>query len=253
MPIDIVYPVRPGGRNVELKYSLRSLDNLPHNDVWIVGNVPNWVTNVWGIQLDQRKGKYRNSLTNLLTAAQTEELSDEFYYFNDDFYVTEKVEGELPALNRGPLIKVIGWMQENNIKSKYYRRILNTYQFLVASGFPNPTSYELHAPMKMDKEGVLEVFDDIGWDSPDYIPVQPRTIYGNYNNVGGTSIADVKVHGKSAKEFDNKSGNGFLSSNDKSFENGHIGRTIQRQFPKRCQYERSVKQVKNIRQPSTMR
>ena len=48
--MDAVYYVRPGDRNDELRYSLRSLANLPHDRVWIVGHTPPWVTGIESIQ-----------------------------------------------------------------------------------------------------------------------------------------------------------------------------------------------------------
>lgn len=43
--MDILYLCRPG-ENLELRYSLRSLRNVPHGRVWIFGDCPDWVTNV---------------------------------------------------------------------------------------------------------------------------------------------------------------------------------------------------------------
>ncbi|MFF3129757.1 hypothetical protein ACFVRD_48125 [Streptomyces sp. NPDC057908] len=40
---DIVYVVRPWNQNEQLRYSLRTLANLPHRRVWIAGYCPTWV------------------------------------------------------------------------------------------------------------------------------------------------------------------------------------------------------------------
>ena len=40
---DIVYFVKPSEDNDELKYSLRSLKNLNHGQVYLVGYRPSWV------------------------------------------------------------------------------------------------------------------------------------------------------------------------------------------------------------------
>jgi hypothetical protein len=44
---DVVYVVRPGNRNEELRYSLRSIAaHLPHRRVWLAGFCPSWVRNI---------------------------------------------------------------------------------------------------------------------------------------------------------------------------------------------------------------
>ena len=41
--LDVVYCVKELITNEELRYSLRSLRNLPHRKVWIFGGCPKWV------------------------------------------------------------------------------------------------------------------------------------------------------------------------------------------------------------------
>jgi hypothetical protein len=60
---DLVYVVREGDRNNELRHSLRSVvANVPHRLVWIAGYKPGWVSDLVGyIPMAQRGTKWQNS------------------------------------------------------------------------------------------------------------------------------------------------------------------------------------------------
>lgn len=102
---DIVYPVRPGTINEELRYSLRSLANVPHGRVWIAGHRPPWARGVGHIPVPPQATKYLGSTANLRAAVEHPEVAEEFLYFNDDFFVMTAVQ-EVPALHRGPVDRV---------------------------------------------------------------------------------------------------------------------------------------------------
>src|SRR4029079_15582575 len=91
---DIVYPVRRGDWNLELRYSLRSLVNLPHARVILVGYVPSWANPDIGLIRDQGKeAPWHASAMHLLYAMdQIRDLSDPLYLFNDDFYVMQPTD-----------------------------------------------------------------------------------------------------------------------------------------------------------------
>ena len=97
---DVVYLCR-SGENEELRYSLRSLKNVPHGQVWIFGGAPSWISdrvNFVGVPQtdfnfrDAWKTKFENTRRNLYTATQQPEVSEHFLLMNDDFYVTEVFE-----------------------------------------------------------------------------------------------------------------------------------------------------------------
>ena len=89
---DVVYVVRPGDDNEELRYSLRSVaKNAPHRDVWIVGTVPSWTQNVKGLPLTAADEKFANQRQSLTAAAGEKGISDPFVLFNDDMFVMEPI------------------------------------------------------------------------------------------------------------------------------------------------------------------
>src|SRR5690554_930418 len=98
--IDIVYFLRVDDKNnsEELRYSLRSLKHIPHGNVFIVGEMPEWVTNVTHINVQQTGTKNQNVTTGLRKAIRSELISDDFILMNDDFFFMKDIE-EMPMLN----------------------------------------------------------------------------------------------------------------------------------------------------------
>lgn len=231
--MDIVYFVREGEDNEELRYSLRSLSNLPHNTVHIVGYKPSWVTNVNHIDITQDKGgKNLNTTHNMLIAAKNEDVSEDFILMNDDFFIMKPLS-ELPHYNRGDIQKVADYYKQYD--SMYYRGMLDTRAYMEKLGIKTSLSYELHIPMVFNKKNVIAMFEQYYKDQPPVSVLHKRTLYGNMFNYGGTTIDDVKVYtrrGRTNRE------SVFLSTEDSIWEESIVGRYIRRVFPNKSQYEK---------------
>jgi hypothetical protein len=61
-------------------------------------------------------------------------------------------------------------------------------------------------------------------------------LYGNYWNIGGKNIDDVKIVDVDAEPDTDAV---FLSTSDKSFEHGKVGKYIRSVFTEPCVYEES--------------
>lgn len=230
--MDVVYFVRRGESNEELRHSLRSLSNIPHRNVYIIGYLPKWVDNVIHIDFQQTIRKNKNTTNMLKEVVDVPELSDNFILMNDDFYIMKKMDS-LPKLNRGPLQDVLDFYAPAN--SGYYKGMLETKEYMESIGLTNLISYELHVPMIMNKKNVKIMFSEYE-KLPKPIKVfNKRTVYGNMFNYGGKSIEDVKVFSLDGKF--NKRGD-FLSSDDDYWENSRIGKYIRKKFSKKGIYEK---------------
>jgi hypothetical protein len=97
----VAYYVRRGDANPELRYSLRSLSNLPHGRVLIVGHKPAWVTGVEHISGNRRHSIEANAVDNLRLACSGLD-ADRFVVMNDDFYIMSPLDS-VPALHEGHL------------------------------------------------------------------------------------------------------------------------------------------------------
>jgi len=229
--MDIVYFVREGDDNEELRYSLRSLVNIPHGTVHIVGYKPCWVKNVNHIPVEQTGIKNTNTTRNLYVAAESEEVSDNFILMNDDFFIMKPIE-EIPNLNRGYIVDVAEYYQQFN--SPYFKGMVETHNYILSLGYKSPLSYELHVPMVMNKYNVVDMLDQYYFDAPEVSILHKRSLYGNMFNYGGETIKDVKVY-KVDGSFDEDST--FLSTQDNIWDDSEIGRFIRTKFTEKSQYE----------------
>lgn len=185
----LVYPVKAGDRNPELRHSLRSVArNLPHRDVWIVGHAPPWVRGVQHLATDQVDTKYRNSTGNVRAACEHPDVSDPFVLMNDDFFVLRPTP-TVPTLHRGRVSAVAADYRARYGNSAYLTGMDETAALLATLGHPDPLSYELHVPMVVHKAEMLHALD-VGAGVP---VLHKRTLYGNLAGLGGTEVHDVKV------------------------------------------------------------
>jgi hypothetical protein len=184
---DVLFLVRRGDVNEELRYSLRSLANVPHGRVWIAGHRPAWVSaDVGLVRVQQFRGKHSNAKANLEAALRCDEISESFLYMNDDFFVMQPMES-VPALHRGSIAEVAA---EQPGSSDYVEAMHATRRILVDLGIPEPLSYELHVPMLVTRSGMLEALQWVN-----HPRIQERSLYGNLAGVGGERIEDLKVYG----------------------------------------------------------
>lgn len=189
--MDFVYIFKQDLENdsEELRYSLRSLANIPHGRVFLVGEKPDWATNVEFIPVAQTKTKQENWNMNMRAAVNSTDISEEFVLMNDDFFIMHLLP-EVPNWHMGPLDEVIAnYERRYPGGSDYINSMKRTYKQLLAMGYDTPVSYELHMPMVLRKSLVKQ------WhvDRPNVGSLQFRTMYGNLNNLGGVQVKDGKV------------------------------------------------------------
>jgi hypothetical protein len=184
--LDYVYVCRPGD-NEELRYSIRStVANLPPGKIWVVGGKPDWYT---GNFIDVPQVGYgHNNVWNLLRAiCFSDKISKDFVLMNDDFFTIKKVE-DVEYFHCGKIVETLANYSDSGQNNYGYQRLLDrTYRYLSVRGVKNPLDYELHIPMKMNKEKLSLVIND---------KTLHRSTYGNTYGVGGTQTYDVKVYAK---------------------------------------------------------
>ena len=227
--MDIVYVVKRSADNGdELRYSLRSLQNIDHDNVWIVGQNYPWTKNVRFLESTQAKSSWTNVHNSLRKVCLEQDLSDDFIFFNDDFYVMQKFE-EMPTLHGGPF---------ENLKNRYslgekhyYARIVrNTSAYLK----DDAKNYDLHVPMVLNKNLLPGVIEDATY-------MLFRSIYGNRYLVGGEYYRDTKVrtqkHPVPASTPEEIMSSPFISSSNSSFKSTFLGEFIMDFFPEKSDYE----------------
>ncbi|MEU5431701.1 hypothetical protein AB0H73_39790 [Streptomyces olivoreticuli] len=227
---DIVYIVREGDDNEELRYSLRSIcANLRHEKVWMVGYRPSWVANsVEFVRAPSPEGKWEGASARMRAACESPRIPENFLYFNDDFFVMRPVS-EVPVLNLGSLHTHIEHLRGSQ---KYKDSLMETYRFLRKRKQPrelSPISYELHVPLPVRKEGMLKAIEE----AREVRRPQCRSLYGNIHKIAGILAGDCKVVSRARGAPYGP----FVSTTDSSFNNGLIGKQLRAKFPDPCRYE----------------
>lgn len=194
--MDIVYLVKDSDVNEELTFSLRSLKNIPHDKVFLVGGFPANINpeKVYHIPTAQGPNKYHNTTSSLRTVANTSEVSEDFILMNDDFFIMSPIKDPKSELNlyRGYLSDIIASYDKRPVHNIiYYNALCDIYSFLLHLGFDDPKCYELHLPMIMNKKNVRDMFCIRGVNG---LPVLfHRTLYGNLYTHGALYTKDVKL------------------------------------------------------------
>jgi hypothetical protein len=213
---DIVYVVRHGQVNQELKFSLRSLANLPHRRVFVVGSPPDWLTNVTVVDVPKRQNKFDTVQNNVRAVLNHPGLGEHFIYFNDDFFVTKPIDGVL-ALHGGPASLY-------RPRQEIWMRYNNTLKHLANAHVLLPATYDgTHVP--------LPIVTDL---ARRWVPETPsgclwRTWYGNRAGIGGTQTRDVK-HRKGPLNTEGP----FLSSGPTTFR--EVRKYLEDVLPRKTPY-----------------
>ena len=225
---DIVYFIKEGRENEELRYSLRSLKNFPHGKVWIYGGCPKGIKPDQYIYVEQSEhNKWQNVNKMLRLACSNPKISKKFWLFNDDFFVMQKVENPTNHYN-GDLYKRIVLLEDKYGEITEYSKLLRgCCKELEALG-ATTLNYTLHVPMLFDRKKAIELFNLT--DFPGF-----RSLYANYFKIGGTPMKDNKITSLTRKYKDGI----YLSTHEHSFKDGEVGKQIRELFPDKCKYERS--------------
>lgn len=232
--MDIVYLVKECQTDEELTYSLRSLVNLPHGKVFLVGGCPGNIDKgkVIHCPIIQRNNKFQNTQNGLKYICKDNRLSEDFILMNDDFFILQPVKDPVAELNlcRGPIQEVLAEnRRRNGFDNEYTVSMAQTDLFLRNLGYNAPLSYELHIPMVLNKKRFVGIFDLPNIES--IKPGQQRSLYGNLYLTGSKVTKDVKVY-FGQKELPTGK---FLSTEDNSWP--FVKEHLSKLFPDKSPYE----------------
>lgn len=226
--MDLVYVCR-NGDNEELRYSLRSIEtNFPGQKIWIVGYKPEWYIGPF-ISVPDISTKFNNIRNALLHVASNPEISDDFVFMNDDFFLIKPID-KFVNYNGGLLADKINRYRQVNPTSSYVILLTKTLEHLKGIGIKNPIDYDIHVPMIFNKQKLLNLA---------YLQFQPRSLYGNIYKITSETITDVKKYAHTSY-MSELSYDGFdypfISTEDKSF--AQVRRTfLKYEFPEPSKYE----------------
>jgi hypothetical protein len=245
--IDVVYAVKPDEFNEELRYSLRSIaKNLKHDQVFISGYMPPFLNPETCIHIDsynkplihdprnsRHRNRYQDAESNWIGACTDERVSSNFILMNDDFFIMKPVK-RVMTYHDGDLQEAINRRIQRFGKVQYALSMQNTHNYLTQNGYTNLKSYAVHVPTIINKTKRLKI-SELQCDMlKNGNVILARTLYGNIFNIGGKEIQDVKV---SSWLKDIPKNTTYLSTNNRSFAVGEVGKYIRSKFPDKCCYE----------------
>ena len=228
MPNDLIYILKADIETEELKYSLRSVEkNFPINRVWFVGGQPKGFRNVVRLQHEQiGNSKWEMIRSSMRKAVSDERLSEDFFLFNDDFFVMEPVDTDsFRNFVDGTLERRIDELHSESGMNAYTRTLFKLEQELKTMHEPT-MNYDVHLPMLLNKEQVRSTLYKCS--SP-----QMRSAIGNINRLPFVIHPDVKVYDLESVPVDET----YLSTNDDTFRKGNVGKYIRETFTTKSRFE----------------
>lgn len=227
---DIVYFVKNAPHNEELRYSLRSVEkNFPHKSIWIFGFCPyefnpDHIVNVEQLQ----PTKWQNTRLLMERACKTDELTESFWLFNDDFFIMQPHES-LPPYYTGELQDHIARIESRHGGriTEYTRQLRRLVRTLRHDGL-GTKNYALHKPMLINRAKMLETLAKY--------PQEPmlRALYGNHHNIGGVQMHDCKTALGARPGIKDEA---IISTDDYAFAQTEVGTYIKQAFPERSRFE----------------
>lgn len=176
--LDVVYPYKSYNWWVELKFSLRSLENLEHRNVYIAWWKEEWFNNINRIETEENWNRFENICNALRLVCNNENVSDDFIYMMDDIYIMKPYTPK--RYYKSTLSEHINFLKTRDIYPCIYdKTIEKEFEY-----FWDREMYDCHRPVIFNKEKLLYVLDNYPWAS--YI-----WSYALHNNVQGEYKKDT--------------------------------------------------------------
>lgn len=232
---DIVYFVKDEPRNEELRYSLRSVEeNWKYRDVWFYGGCPEGLKPDKHVQVEQNGAtKFENVRNMMKLVCMNDEITEDFWLFNDDFFILKPMPEKYPPQYNGTLYeRIVNIENRQGLMATAYTKELRNLAKTLKKAKKGCLNYAVHKPMLINRKKMLEVLRQF--------PTEPmvRALYGNYYEIGGEDKHDMKVAMVDFEKMDMVAEKWeFLSTSDESFERGTAGRFIRERFKNMSRFE----------------
>ena len=229
MSHDIVYILKEGIDSEELRYSLRSVcKNFEYNQIWFYCGCPKDIKPDKYVPFKQKGyNKLDKVHSTFKVICENNEITPDFYLFNDDFFIMQPYEQDVHLCN-GTLKNVARLVEQNSNTESFYAQYLKYTNQILEEKEYDTLSYEVHAPLLVNREQALKVLKQFPGNT------QFRSVYGNCCYIGGKLIQDPKIEDIDIMPTEDTI---LLSTVEDSFKNGLVGSFVRNAFPEPCQYE----------------
>ena len=233
--IDILYILGSGSKHddMELRLSLRCLEKNCNGigRLFIVGNKPDWVQNVVHIPAEDTWTAENNAFQKILKACQTD-ISKEFLLMNDDFFMLKP--SSIPMQYYGYFVR--GFLKHKKEDNPYNRSINKTLEVLNHFGFTTPLNFEVHCPIRIQKNKFLLLNCVAEHFKKESTGVLCRSLYANLfkcqDVFSGYKVKDTKIYND---EFQEAGPTRCISTSD---DCTNILKKIEELYPNKSRWEK---------------
>lgn len=221
---DVVYILKRNIDPDELRYSLRSVDeNFPCRKLWFVcGQPEGFKPDGRIVHIQHGMTKWERTRDSLLQICACDEITEDFFLFNDDFFVLKKQEGPFVNMVNGSIERYVNDIIIRNQRGSDYTVRLQQLMSKLKAKNKDTINYAVHMPMLMNRKLVYELICSKD-DDPMF-----RSLYGNWYEVPYVYHPDCKIYDFHKIPDDTWD---FVSTNEMSFKSGRIGEYLINRFP----------------------
>lgn len=213
--MDVVYTYKYSYSR-EIEYSIKSLRNIDHRKVYVIGDNPN-VKGIYLMKHIPHKWANLPSLnvaSKLIDIVNNENISEDFILMMDDVFIMKKIR--LTNYYRGNLADHLNKRRYND---RYKRLLQNTYDYLDRCGYTK-LDFACHTPFIMNKTKLKELLEEIMPLLEYKKELSIRTLYGNKYKVKASYIRQDPKNPQRYYNFP------ILSTTEVSFNQHGIGKYI---------------------------
>lgn len=207
--IDIICPLGTKSHwfDNELKHSLRGIEKYANDfrHIFIIGEYPEYLRptieqkndeglieyiHLGAIHIPAKDqfGSQRNIHEKIKLACLDPLVSDDFLFWNDDFFLTDFINcEEYPYYRYGILEDKIS----KRIANDGYRRAMENSQRFLKEHDRCTMYYDIHCPIIYNKKKYLELMDQVDWSVPNGYVI--KSLYANYWQVPSVFMPDLKI------------------------------------------------------------
>lgn len=229
--MDVAYPLavkRP--RPDPMIYSLRTLwHHVGVDRVFVAGGKPLMLDydfgEVYHLPVPEAYDKWKHIGQNL-EAVLASDISEDFLWMNDDFFVTQDAP-EIPLYS----FRTIRDRVDYDKTAEWHRGMKSQYEILKAWGYPDDTPCtDLHVPIVLNKTRLKDLLDRVKAEFPDHPIGHFRMLYG-----AGLEATPIQDHKIKSQDLPDPSWT-FISTNPNSWK-GPTGKLIRDRYWRKSPWE----------------
>ena len=227
MKHDVVFILRNDYDGEELKYALRSVVlNFPYRKIVFVGGCPKDIKpDIYIPDIQEGTTKWARANHSLKLALDRDDLTEDIWLFNDDFFIMDRVTEDVNYFN-GTLEKRIIDLKRRNPSGSNYIRYMDVMRNQLVSLSKDTLSFALHVPFLINRVKAQELFEKF----PNLKMF--RSFYGNYYKIDCQFMEDVKVY-----DLQTIPDTSYISTTDAAFKEGKVGKFLRKYFANPSRYE----------------